>query len=35
MSYNQQINLTNPIELEEGEISDSYINNQAILNLIV
>ena len=35
MSYSHQIKLTNLNELEEGEISDSNLNKQDILNLIV
>jgi hypothetical protein len=35
MSLKEKVNLTKPIDLEEGEISDSNINNQAILKLIV
>jgi hypothetical protein len=35
MSNSKQINLTNLNDLEEGEISDSNINKQEILKLIV
>lgn len=35
MSNNQQFNTSHVIELEEGEISDTNINKQDILKLIV